>query len=155
MPLAPEGVVELMQDSLALHWSQAEAYETQAAHFRRWGYPKLAETWAEYAVEERGHVAKLVDRLEFYNVEPTREHDVTEWPRHDFLGVLESNYEGDTQASGVERQGFRTATVVGDADTAKIFAKLLRGSEQSLQNIEAVREVIGTIGLDNYLANQA
>lgn len=154
MPVAPEGLVDIMQESLALHWSQAEAYETQSGHFRRWGYPKLADTWAAYAVEERGHVSKLVDRLEFYNVEPTREHEVTEWPRHDFPGVLDSNYDGDIEAAEVERNGFIAATQAGDADTARIFADLLNGSEQSAQNIESLREVIGTIGLDNFLANQ-
>jgi hypothetical protein len=96
----------------------------------------------------------LMERLEFYDASPDLEHGVTEWPRHDFEGILVSNYEGDEAAAAVERSGFTTCTEAGDAITAKIFTKLLRGSEDSMANIEAIQKVIEQIGAENYLANQ-
>lgn len=154
MPAPLEGVVELLQSALSLHLSQAEAYEGQSSHFRRWGYTTLADTWAAYALEERGHAKKVTDRLEFFDEKPILDHETTEWTRHEFEEILASNYLGDTQAADVERQGFITCTQVGDSDTAAIFAELLHGSEESMATIEAIRMVISQIGLDNYLANQ-
>jgi bacterioferritin len=148
-------VVESLQQTLSLHLSQAEAYETQASHFQRWGYGKLADEYAMYAAEERGHAKKAIDRLEFFDVKPVLDHEVTEWPRHDFLGILDSNYLGDYQAAEVERAGYVLCVQSGDADSAAIFAELLHGSEQGMASIEAIKKVVSQIGVDNYLANKA
>ena len=154
MPQPIEGVVEALQESLALHWSQAEMYDLQSVHLTRWGYPKLGKTWASYAKEERHHIKKLSQRLEFFDVQPSPTHDEPELPRHDFEAILDANYEADVQAAEVERQGYLTCMEIGDSTSSKLFAKLRVGSEDSLANIEAIRKVIEQIGLDNYLAAQ-
>jgi bacterioferritin len=155
MPAPLEGVVEALQRSLSLHLSQAEAYEGQASHFQRWGYSRLAGTWAAYAAEERGHATKVIDRLEFFDAKPILDHEVTEWTRHDFAAILDSNYLGDIEAAEAERSGFVLCTQIGDSDSAAVFAELLHGSEKGMAEIEATRMVISEIGLDNYLANKA
>jgi bacterioferritin (cytochrome b1) len=154
MPKPLDGVVDALQASLALHWSQAEMYDLQAVQFTRWGYPKLGETWASYAAEERGHVKMISERLEMFDVQPSPVHSAPELPRHDFDAILDVNYEADLLAAATERAGYMTCASVGDAISAKIFTKLVRGSEDSLANIEAIRTVIEQIGLDNYLASQ-
>jgi bacterioferritin len=154
MPAPFEGVVDILNASLKLHLSQGEAYSVQSAHFTRWGYPALGKTWGKYAEEELGHAKMLMERLEFFDASSDLEHGVTEWPRHDFEGILVSNYEGDESAAAVERSGFITCMEAGDAVTAKIFTKLLRGSEDSMAAIEAIQKVIEQIGAENYLANQ-
>jgi bacterioferritin (cytochrome b1) len=154
MPQPLEGVVEALQASLALHWSQAEMYDLQSVHLTRWGYPKLGKTWASYAKEERHHIKKLSQRLEFFDVQPEPAHQPPETCRHDFEEVLDDNYEADLQAAEVERQGYLTCMEIGDSTSAKLFAKLRAGSEESMANIEAIRQVISDLGLDNYLANQ-
>ena len=154
MPTPLEGVVDALQLSLQLHWAQAEMYDLQAVHFARWGYGKLASAWASYAAEERGHIKTLSERLEFFDMQPETNFSHLLWPRHDFEGILDSNYETDMNAAAAEQAGFLTCTQVGDSTSAKIFTKLRRGSEDSMANIEAVRLVISQIGLENYLTNQ-
>lgn len=149
-----ERIVDALQAGLALHLSQADAYEAQAAHFQRWGYPGLASRWSDYAADERHHEALCLQRLEFFDVAPDMSHDAIEWPRHDFLGILDQNYATDSTAAETERAGYLAANEVGDVDTAKIFAELLHGSEAGMAEIEAIRSVISQIGLDNYLAGQ-
>lgn len=147
-----EQIIEALQAGLALHLSQAEAYEAQAVHFERWGYPGLAKSWREYAAEERQHEALCLQRLEFFDVAPDMAHETIEWPRHDFLGILDQNYATDSMAAETERAGYLAANEIGDVDTAKIFAELLHGSEDGMAHIEAIRSVISQIGIDNYLA---
>jgi len=154
MPQPQPGIVEALQSSLKLHLSQAEAYETQSAHFYRWGYPALGKKWAKYADEERHHAAMVIKRLEFFDAAPNVAHLVTFWPRYDFEGILESNYAGDREAAIIEREGYMTAVEAGDAKTARIFGKLLAGSEDGMAEVEAIRMLIVQIGLENYLANQ-
>lgn len=152
-PVDPR-IVDSLQQTLALHLSQAEAYELQAAHFTRWGYPALGADYTAYAAEERHHVKLATERLEFFDVAPEVDHDTTEWPRHDFMGILDSNYAGDAAAAEVERTGYLISQAAGDADSAKIFAELLHGSEDGMASIEATRSVVSQIGVDNYLANK-
>jgi hypothetical protein len=155
MPDAQPGIVDALQKTVQLHLSQAEAYEGQAAHFARWGYPVLADEYSDYADEERKHLMLAINRLEFFDVQPDVAHEVTVWPREDFEGILDSNYAGVVEAAAAERDGFMRAIAVGDPTTAKLFAKLLRGSEDGMNTVEAIRSVIATIGLDNFLANKA
>jgi bacterioferritin (cytochrome b1) len=96
-----------------------------------------------------------MDRLEFYDVAPSLDHGPGEWPRHDFQGAIEVNYGLETQSAEIERGGYTMALAADDPLTAELFRKNLKSSEASIAEIEAIREVIEQIGLDNYLANQA
>ena len=154
MPKPMPGVVDALQASLRNHWTQIAAYETQASHFARWGYSQLGEAFLAYAVEEREHAKQLIDRLEFFDAQPTYEFEKPFWPRHDFEGILEVNYVFETTTANTERSGYLLCVELGDAETATIFAELLKGSEDGMAEIEATRLVIEQIGLDNYLADR-
>lgn len=154
MPKPLDGIVEALQAALRNHWSQIVLYTEQAEHFRRWGYQKLAETFDAYLAEERSHAQECVARLEFFDRQPLSQFDTPLWPRHDFEGILKVNYDLDAKAAGDERAGYIIAVAVGDAETAAIFARLLKGSEDGMAEIEAIRLTITQIGIDNYLSIQ-
>jgi bacterioferritin (cytochrome b1) len=154
MPKPLDGVVDALQAGLKNHWTQILLYETQAAHFARWGYKKLGEAFLAYAEEEREHARKCVQRLEFFDAQPEYVFEEPIWPRHDYEGILEVNYTLDLTAANAERSGYSLCVAVGDAETANIFAELLKGSEDGMAEIEAIRLVIDQIGIDNFLANQ-
>jgi bacterioferritin len=153
-PITTAGVVASLQVGVRLHLTAIEHYATLAAHFGRWGYSKLAAEYAEDAEEERGHLKALMERLEFYDVQPELGHDQPSWPRHDFEGILASNYELETATAASERAGVLASRAVGDEVSALVFAANLAGSESSIAAIEATQRVLEQIGLDNYLANQ-
>lgn len=154
MAVAQQAVVEALQASVRLHLTAIEHYQAISEHFGRWGYAKLAHKYAEDVTEERDHLKKCLARLEFYDVQPTYEHDRPEWPRHDFEGILAANLSLEIAAAQVERANILTCRNVGDEISALIFADLLEGSEGSIGEIEAAQKVIEQIGLDNYLSVQ-
>lgn len=159
LPLAPPiGTVTTVEAALQLsrrlHLTAIEQYQGQAEHFRRWGYTKLADAAVADAEEERGHLNLVTARLEYYDVEPECGHESPEWPRHDYEGILDSNYALESGAMNVERALVIVARNAGDEITAGIFAEILAGSEESVAHIEAAKKQIEQIGLDNYLANK-
>ena len=154
MPLAPDGVINALQASVRLHLTAIENYQAQAEHFDRWGYKKLGEKYREDVEEERGHLAKVMARLEYYDEQPVYDHDEPSWPRHDYEGIIAANLELESAAAKVERANILACRAVGDELSAKIFAKLLKGSEGSIAEIEAIQKVLEQLGVDNYLANQ-
>lgn len=153
MPTAPTEIVDALQASIRLHWTAVENYASQAEHFARWGYGKLAERFRADAEEERGHLVALMARLEFFDAAPSFVHQFPTWPRHDVLGILAYDLDLERKAAEVERANVTAARSFGDEITAGIFAGLLKDSEESIQKIEADQRVIETIGLDNWLPN--
>lgn len=154
MPAAQNVVIDALQASVRLHLTAIEHYQTLSEHLGRWGYAKLASKYAEDAAEERDHLKAVMGRLEYYDVQPTYEHDVPSWPRHDFEGILAANLALESAAAETERANVLTARSVGDERSAIIFAGLLEGSEGAISDIEAAQKVIEQIGLDNYLSVQ-
>ena len=147
-------IVSALQLSRSLHLTAVKQYQAQAEHFRRWGYSKLAAAADADVAEEMGHLKLVTSRLEYYDAEPGYGHDAPEWPRHDYEGALDANYDLEFRAAAVERANVLVARSVGDEVSAKIFAELLEGSEASVSEIEADKRLIETIGLDNFLANK-
>lgn len=152
-PQSPE-IVAALQLSFQQHLKQAEAYEAQAAHFNRWGYPALGAAYAADALEERHHAKLCTDRLQEFDVQPDPTHETVAWPQHDLEGILDSNYAVDAEAAAAERDGYVKSVANGDPTSAAIFAELFKGSEDGMAKIEAIRMTISQIGLDNYLAGQ-
>lgn len=153
-PIFQGGVIAALQAAVSMHLTAIENYQTQAAHFGRWGYAKLAAKYKEDAEEERGHLAALMERLEYYDVQPTYDHEQPSWPRHDFEGIVSTNYELESATANLERAAVLTCRSAGDERSALVFASNLEGSEASISDIEAIQRVLEQIGTDNYLANQ-
>jgi bacterioferritin (cytochrome b1) len=154
MPAASQTVIDALQASVRLHLLAIEHYQSLSEHLGRWGYEKLAHKHAEDVTEERDHLKKCLSRLEYYDVQPTYEHDKPEWPRHDYEGILAACLSLESAAAEVERANILTARSVGDELSALIFASMLAGSEDAVREIEAAQKVIEQIGLDNYLSMQ-
>lgn len=154
MPQAPEGVTDALQASVRLHLTAIETYQSQAEHFGRWGYHKLADKYRADVDEERKHLAALMSRLEFYDEQPVSDHEEPSWPRHDYEGIVSSNLDLESAAAKNERSGVLACRAVGDELSALVFAELLEGSEASVSEIEAIQKVLEQIGVDNFLANQ-
>jgi bacterioferritin len=155
MPSAPNAVVDALQASCRLHLTAIEHYTGLAAHLERWGYAELGERFRDDAEEERGHLRLVMDRLAYFDVAPSLDHKLPVWPRHDYAGILDANLLLETAAAAVERTNIAVSREAGDEQTALVFVTLLAGSERSVLEGEAAKQIVKEIGLDNYLATFA
>lgn len=154
MPAAPAKSVECLQNAVSLHLTAIEHYTTIAEHLDRAGYHKLGDRYRADAKEERHHLRAVLERLEFYNIAPKYDHAQPSWPRFDVPGILAANLTLEMAAAAAERSHITEVRSVGDELTALVFVELLKGSEESIKQIEADRLVISQVGIDNWLANQ-
>lgn len=152
MTIDPE-VKRLLLASVAAHWEAIEQYTGQVAHFAAWGYPRLAEAVGADPDEERGHLARLMERLEFFDestdapepIEPT-------WPRHDLEGILAANLDLEEAAAQIERDGCAAALKTGDYGTFYVFRQNLKGSEEGALAIRAMQRKVADQTLPNLLS---
>jgi bacterioferritin (cytochrome b1) len=150
-----QSVIELLKQSLNIHWQQTTVLTAQAVHLERWGYKKLAAVIKADAEQEHEHAAENIKRLEFFDVDyqPLTVNPPS-WTRHDMVSMIKYNLDSVRQASAVERATIVAARSVGDEITAYIMIPLLKGSEDGIELYESYLKLIEQMGLDNFLSIQ-
>lgn len=148
-------VIDLLKQSLNVHWQQSIALTAQAVHLERWGYKKLADIIKADAEEEHQHAAENVKRLEFFDVDyQPLIVNVPSWTRHDVVAMINYNLDSVKKAAAVERATITAARLVGDELTANIMIPLLEGSENGIKLYESYLKLIEQMGIDNFLTLQ-
>lgn len=148
-------VVELLKQSLNIHWQQCTALTAQAVHLERWGYKKLAAIIKADAEQEHEHAAINIQRLEFFDVDyQPLTVSPPSWTRHDMIALISYNLNSVRAAAAAERATITAARAVGDEMTAHIMIPLLEGSEDGIKLYESYLKLIEQMGLDNFLTLQ-
>jgi bacterioferritin (cytochrome b1) len=150
-----EQVIELLKQSLNVHWQQTTTLTAQAIHLERWGYKKLAAVIKADAEQEHEHSAVNIQRLEFFDVDyqPLMINPPS-WTRHDMVAMIKYNLDSVREAATVERATIVAARAVGDELTANIMIPLLQGSEDGIKLYEGYLKLIEQMGIDNFLTLQ-
>ena len=148
-------VIELLKQSLNIHWKQTTSLTAQSIHLERWGYKKLAAVLKADAEEEHKHAAINIERLEFFDVDyqPLNVSPPV-WTRHDMIAMINYNLDSVREAAAAERATITAARSVGDEMTANIMIPLLQGSEDGIRLYESYLKLIEQMGIDNFLTLQ-
>lgn len=150
-----DSVIELLKQSLNIHWQQTTTLTAQAVHLERWGYKKLAAIIKDDAEEEHQHAIENLKRLEFFDVDYQPLSVVPKsWTRHDMLAMIDYNLNSSREAAAAERATITAARAVGDELTANMMIPLLEGSENGIRLYEGYLKLIKQMGLDNFLTLQ-
>jgi bacterioferritin (cytochrome b1) len=148
-------VVELLKQSLNIHWQQCTALTAQAVHLERWGYKKLAAVIKADAEQEHEHATINIKRLEFFDTDyQPLVVNVPSWTRHDMMAMIQYNLNSVREAAAAERATITAARAVGDEMTAHTMIPLLQGSEDGIALYESYLKLIEQMGLDNFLSIQ-
>ena len=148
-------VIDLLKQSLNIHWQQTTSLTAQAVHLERWGYKKLAAIIKEDAEEEHKHAAVNLERLEFFDVDyQPLSVNTPSWTRHDMIDMINYNLNSVREAAATERATITAARLVGDEMTANTMIPLLHGSENGIRLYEGFLKLIEQMGIDNFLTLQ-
>lgn len=148
-------VIELLKQSLNIHWQQTTSLTAQAVHLERWGYKKLAAVLSADTIEEQQHAAVNLKRLEFFDIDyQPLSVNPPSWTRHDMVAMIRYNLNSVRQAAATERATITAARAVGDELTANIMIPLLQGSEKGIELYESYLKLIEQLGLENFLTLQ-
>lgn len=148
-------VINLLKQSLNVHWQQCTALTAQAVHLERWGYKKLAAIIKTDAEQEHEHAAINIKRLEFFDqdYQPLLINQPS-WTRHDMIAMIQYNLNSVREAAAIERATITEARAMGDEMTAHIMIPLLEGSEDGIKLYESYLKLIEQMGIDNFLTLQ-
>lgn len=144
-----EKVIQGLQTIVTDLAQQADGHAIQSRIFASKGFTKLAEKYAEHAVEERGYVTKCIDRLIDLGCEVKHEAkkegpvytDPVEWVKHD-LQVSKDGLAWLKDIIEAAREDYTTFDILKD---------YYQDEEEDMYWGEAQLELIDCIGKQNWI----
>lgn len=150
--MADVKVIEGLQIIVTDLAQQADGHAIQSRIFASEGFTKLAEKYAEHAVEERGYVDKCIDRLLDLGCEVKLEakkeapvyKDPVEWVKYD----LQVSKDGLAWLKNI------VEAARDDYTTFDILKAYYQDEEEDMFWAESQLELIECIGKQNWLLQQ-
>jgi bacterioferritin len=147
-------VIEILNEVLTAELTAINQYFIHARMCDNWGYDRLAEKLRHESIDEMKDADAIIERILYLEGLPNMQ-------RLGPVGVGETvleqlNLDAELERSAVDRynRGIALAVAEGDNGTRDLFETQLRGEEDHLDWIESQLELIGQVGLENYLAQQ-
>lgn len=145
-------VIDALNRALTIELTAINQYFVQAKMCKNWGFMKLAAKHYEESIGEMKHAEKIIDRVLFLE-------GVPEIARYDVIRVgtdVKEQFENDLklETGGVAAYNelVDLCIKVKDNGTHKLALEILHDSEEHVDWLETQLNLIGTIGLENYLA---
>src|SRR5262245_16817729 len=147
-------VIDALNAGLTIELTAINQYFVQAKMCKNWGLNKLGDKHYKESIGEMKHAEKLIDRIIFLE-------GVPEIARYDVIRVgtdVKEQFENDL---ALEKRGVATyneaitlAVQLKDNGSRELMNEILVDSEEHVDWLEAQLNLIATVGLERYLAEQ-
>ena len=147
-------ILTTLNEMLAEELTAISQYMVHSEMCDNWGYAKLHKAIEKQAIDEMKHAEWLTGRILFLEGTPTMSKLNQIKIGADIPAMLANDSNGEQTAVQLYNKAVTLAREVSDAGTADLLTKILLMEEGHGDWLEQQREIIGQIGIQNYLANQ-
>ncbi|MGR8935552.1 MAG: bacterioferritin [Gammaproteobacteria bacterium] len=147
-------VISLLNKTLTNELTAINQYFLHARMYKNWGFHKLNEKTYHESVDEMKHADRLIERILFLeglpNLQNLEKIMIGEHPQE----MLECDLNLEKQAMPLLKEAIQYCETVQDYHSREIFEDILASEEEHIDWLETQLELIGTIGIQNYLQSQ-
>jgi bacterioferritin len=149
-----EKIIATLNDLLSDELTAINQYMVHSSMCENWGYDKLHSVTEKRAITEMKHAESLIERILFLEGTPI----VSNLKKISIGASVELQLANDLQAelgavSGYNA-GIRQAVEVGDNGSRELLESILKDEEEHVDWLEAQRDQIEQMGIQNYLLEQ-
>jgi bacterioferritin len=147
-------VIKLLNDLLQLELTATHQYLLHAEMLGNWGYERLHHKISEEVNDELGHARRLTERILFLDGAPNVQKLGTVHPGKSAEEMFRLDLDVERTANDALNKAIAQCRSAGDNGTVEILEDLLEDTEEHRHWLESQLELIGQIGLQNYLSEQ-
>jgi bacterioferritin len=149
-----EKVINELNRALSAELTAIVQYMVQAEMCEAWGYGKLAATTKKRAIVEMHHGEGLIERILFLEGKPAVEVPLTPKIGDDPKAQLELDLQDEADAIKQYNAAVAACVAEGDHGTRQLFLKMIHDEEEHADYLETQLDLIGKLGMPNYLSGQ-
>ena len=147
-------IIERLNKLLSEELSAVNQYVIQSEMCSNWGYNKLAKKLKEHSVEEMGHAEKIIERIVFLEGIPLIQSSNKISIGKDVAEQLIQDSLSENTAIKMYNGSIKLATEYEDEGTSELLRSILVDEEKHLDWLDSQYDLIGQIGIQNYLTEQ-
>ncbi len=147
-------IIDALNEILTGELTAINQYFIHAKMCANWGLHRLAEAIRKESIGEMKHADELIERILFLDGVPNMQRLNKVRVGETVPEQLDLDLQLELEAIPLLNKSIALAAEVGDNGTRELLEEVLTSEESHVDWLEAQRELIKTVGLENYLAQQ-
>ena len=147
-------IIEFLNKALTNELKAVNQYFLHARMYKNWGFSKLDEKEYHESIDEMKHADQLIERILFLEGLPNLQNlgklMIGENPEE----MLRCDLKLELEAIPPLKEAIAYCEQIKDYISREIFQHILENEEEHVDWLETQFELIGKIGIQNYLQSQ-
>jgi bacterioferritin len=147
-------VIQFLNKVLRQELTAINQYFLHARMYKNWGLKQLDEHEYHESIDEMKHADRLIERILFLEGLPNLQDLGTLRIGENTREILEADLALELEAVPVLREAIAHCESVRDYVSRELFEDILESEEEHVDWIETQLELIGKVGIENYLQSK-
>jgi len=147
-------VLELLNAQLRNELTATNQYFLHYRLFKHWGFERLAKVEYEESIGEMKHADRLMERILVLEGLPNLQDLGKLLVGETVPEALECDLQSETGAQATLKDAIAHCESVRDYVSRELLEDILDDTEEHIDWLETQRDLIGKVGLENYLQSQ-
>jgi bacterioferritin len=147
-------IIKLLNAQLTNELTAINQYFLHARMYRHWGLGKLAKKEYDESIGEMKHADKLIDRILMLDGLPNLQALHKLMIGENTPEMLQCDLKLETMAQQTVKDGIAACETARDYVSRDLFQDILDDTEDHIDWLETQLDLVGKIGLQNYLQSQ-